>query len=86
MNEVTTPRPVVSAGESLPAAVGICLERRFILLEDDTTLKIVSMLDARGDETEDPAKAVVAIYQRPDERFGGVFVGLFDEEQRITPQ
>jgi len=64
-------------------AVGISLEGRYILLDDDRTLPIVCMLDAVGRETEHPDECVVAIFERPDGTFGGHDVREFEAADMI---
>ena len=64
-------------------AVGINLEGRYILLEDDTTLPIVGMMDHAGDDTNNPAECVVAIFELRNGMFSGVFIHEFDPEQII---
>jgi len=64
-------------------AVGVSLEGRYFLLDDNTTLPIVGMLDINGDDTEDPDKCIVAIFQMKNGMFSGHDIREFDESMRI---
>lgn len=66
-------------------AVGICLERRYILLEDGRALKIVLMMDAEGDETENEEDCVGVVFERPDGKFSPQDIRAFDEDMIIKP-
>jgi hypothetical protein len=64
-------------------AVGVSLEGHYFLLDDDTTLPIVCMIDIDGDETANPDSCVIAIFKLPNGRFSGHDVREFDDDMRI---
>lgn len=64
-------------------AIGLCLTGRYILLADDTTMPIVGMLDSEGEDTDNPALAVVVMFQRKDGLYSGEFVQRFREAELI---
>lgn len=50
-------------------AVGISLTGKYILLEDDSTLPIVEMLDSKGERTDDPGSCAGIVYELPNGMF-----------------
>lgn len=63
------------------SAVGLSLKGRYILLENDTTLPVVDMLDCVGESTQDPQAAVGIIYQRPEGTFSVEYVATFRDAE-----
>ena len=64
-------------------AIGLSLKGQYLLLDDDRTLPVVSILDANGAETRDLDAAVGIIFRRPDGNFGVQLVQPFRDEDLI---
>lgn len=67
-------------------AVAINKAKRFIRLEDDTTLPIVALLAADGEETENMDECIIALFQLPDKMYSGVDIRRFDADMQETTQ
>lgn len=67
-------------------AVGISLKGRYILMDDDSTVPIVQMLDGKAQETEDPAQCVGVVFQRPNGLYSVVEMKDFDDEHMIDDE
>lgn len=61
------------------SAVALNRKQRLIILTDDTVIPFATMLDANGEETDDPGECAVAIIQLPNGMWTGVHLSDFDE-------
>lgn len=59
-------------------AVGISLEGKYILLDDDRTLQIVQMLDLDGNDTNNCLRCAGVVYRLPDGFYGVTDIMRFD--------
>lgn len=59
------------------SATGLSLKGRYVLLDDDTTLPVVEMLDDSGETTHDVTAAVGIIFQLPNGKFSVEYVQTF---------
>jgi hypothetical protein len=63
--------------------VAVASDRSHVLTEEGDQLDVVQMLDAQGDETDDPDEAMVVIVRVPNGRFGVVDLSYFTEKAAV---
>jgi hypothetical protein len=71
------------------AAEYISVEGKFFLLTDGTVIPWEAMMDADGNDTEDPTQCVIAVFQIPEGyagagRWSGHDIREFADDQRIS--
>lgn len=64
-----------------PEAVAVNVQRGLILLDTNETVEIDTMIDADGDETDDPDLALAALAPLPDGRWIVVDLTAFERAQ-----
>ncbi len=67
-------------------AVAVNRKGQYFRLDDDSKLPFCAMMDANGEDTEDPDACVIALFQLPNGRFSGVDLRLFGDDQQETTQ
>jgi len=60
-------------------AIALNRKQKLIILTDDTVIPFASMLDADGEETDDPRECALAIIQLPNGKWSYVDLSDFDE-------
>lgn len=63
--------------------VAINLGQRIAILDDDTVFPLTNFIDAGGDETDDPDKAVVAVGHLPDDSWVTFEIDGFEDEGHV---
>lgn len=61
-------------------AIGYNRAKQYFRLHDDSILPWCGMMDINGDDTNDPTKAIVVLFQLPDGMYSGIDLREFTDD------
>lgn len=72
-------------------AVAVNRSGKYFRLEDDRVIPFCSMMDINGNDTDDPAECVIALFQIPEGedgagKYSGADLREFDDDMQETVQ